>query len=92
MRIAICASYLEPAGCAAGTCCGQGATFQLFSKNYTGVIFAGVTDAQWNSKCSPGPGAGTVIGYIVLVLVILAVIGGGIYYLRKRRSTGFSSV
>jgi hypothetical protein len=82
--------YIAANGCAAGTCCPG--DFTLDEIVYSGLIVDGVTDTAWNSQCHIGPGAGTVIGYIILVLVILALIGGGIYYFMRKRRASFSGV
>jgi len=75
--------------CAAGTCCA--AAFTMGSTSYAGIITAGVTDTKWSQQCSSGPGAGTVVGYIVLVIVILGLLGGAVWYLRRKR-TAYSGV
>jgi hypothetical protein len=81
--------FIAANGCGAGTCCPG--DFTLDDVVYSGLIVNGVTDTVWDTQCHIGPGAGTVIGYIILVLVILALIGGGVYYyMRKRRA--FSGV
>ena len=80
--------YIAADGCAAGECCPG--DWSLGSTSYSGLIIAGVTDVQWDQQCNPGPGAGTVIGYIVLVVVIVGIIVAAGWYWRKRR--GFSAV
>jgi hypothetical protein len=82
--------FIAADGCAPGTCCPG--DFTLDDVVYAGLIVDGVTDTVWNTQCDIGPSAGTVIGYIILVLVIIGIVGGGVYYFMRKRRASFSGV